>query len=300
MTNSEYNKLQGIWPALFTPVDKNGCFNSHELEKLIELMIRQGVDGFYLLGSTGQGFLFSEKERLKIAEDALSIVNGRLPVMVQVGAMNTLESVRLAQHAAKVGAVAISSVGPIYYSGGIQMALEHYRKIAVATDRPFFPYQIGNVDANDHFIAGLKKIPNIGGMKLTTGNLLSISSIHRKGHPDWRLFSGADELLCHAALCGTAGAIGTSYNLIGDTCKAIRQDFLDGNVKAATGFMMALQAFIERILPVIRPFFQRELIIRHGIDIGNPLPPLMTDALPFTDDEIMEMITSLEEFKNKN
>lgn len=291
--------FQGVWPALFTPVASNGQHNSKELEKLIELQIKQEVDGFYLLGSTGQGFLFNEQERMRIAEESIAIINGRLPVMVHVGAVSTEESVRLAKHAAKSGADAISSVGPIYYNATVPMALEHYRKIATSTDRPFFPYQIGNFKATDEFIAKLTEIPNVEGMKLTTGNLLEISSIYHKGKKGWSLFSGADELLCHAALCGTSGAIGTSYNLIGNTCKEIRRSFLQGEVEVGASFMLSLQQIIEEILPVIWTFFRRAMILRHGVDIGNPKPPLLAPELPFSDEQVMEMVNKLESFKDR-
>ena len=291
--------FRGVWPALFTPVNPDGQLNSKELEKLIELQVKQDVDGIYLLGSTGQGFLFNEQERTRIAEEAVSIVNGRLPVMVHVGALNTEESIRLAKHAAKLGVDAISSVGPIYYPATVPMALEHYRKIATATDRPFFPYQIGNFKTTDEFIRRLSEIPNVEGMKLTTGNLLEISSIYHKGKKGWSLFSGADELLCHAALCGTSGAIGSTYNLVGGTCKAIRAGFLQGDVEVGAAFMLYLQQVIEDILPQIWTFFRKAMILKHEIDIGHPKPPLLAPELRFTDQEILDIVNQLDGYKDR-
>jgi len=292
MVNSN-NVFQGVWPALFTPVDKYGELNEHELGKLIELMVQQRVDGLYLLGSTGQGFLFDERHRKKIAEAAIRITDGRLPVIIQVGALNTDESVRLAVHAAACGADGISSVGPIYYSSSVMMAFEHYRKIAMATELPFFPYQIGNSVSTRETIQALMEVKNIRGMKLTTPNLVEISNIYSMV-PDWHLFSGTDELLGHAALCGTRGAIGTTYNLLGDTCKHVRQEFLNGNVQMATEFMLTFQQFIGRILPYVWSFFGRAMSIRHNIDIGNPRPPLLATPLPWSDQEIISMIEDVE------
>src|SRR5688572_20016966 len=102
--NYKMDSFQGVWPAMFTPVHPNGDLNTDSLEKLIELFISQNLDGIYLLGSTGQGFLFSEKQRMSITEISLEIIDSRLPTMVQVGALNTDESVRLAKHAASRGA----------------------------------------------------------------------------------------------------------------------------------------------------------------------------------------------------
>src|SRR5690606_2379102 len=137
-------KFSGLWPAMFTPVAIDGAPAYDQLEKLTDLLVAQGLDGLYLLGSTGQGVLFTEEQRMKVTEVVMGVVAGRVPVMVQVGSLTTAEAIRLAQSAEKAGADAISSVGPIYFSGSAQMALEHYDSIAKATDLPFFPYQLGN------------------------------------------------------------------------------------------------------------------------------------------------------------
>lgn len=293
------NMFKGLWPAMFTPVDRNGNYNLEEMGKLIELLISQKIDGLYILGSTGQGFLFSEDQRMEIAEAAIKMVRKRVPVMVQVGALSTDESVRLAKHATSLGADGISSVGPIYYAASAAMGIEHYKKIAGATSLPFFPYQIGNAVMNDDVINQLIEIPNIIGLKLTTGSMLEIASIHLKGKKDWKLFSGADELMCHAALCGTVGAIGTSYNLIGGTCKYVREEFLKGNVELGINFMLCLQETILEILPVIWSFFQKAMLLRHGIDIGLPKAPLLGPDLPWTDEEILAKVAKLESFGPK-
>ena len=138
------------------------------------------------------------------------------------------------------------------------------------------------------------------GMKLTTVNLLEISSIYQKGRKDWSLFSGADELLCHAALCGTAGAIGTTYNLIGNTCKVIRRRFLEGEVETGAEFMLSLQQIIEEIIPMIWTFFRRAMILKHDIDIGKPKPPLLAPELPFGDEQVMEMVNKLESYRDRS
>ena len=289
------DSFHGLWPALFTPVNRDGTLNSKELEKLIELLISQEVDGLYLLGSTGQGFLFSEEERKVIARAALEITDKRIPVMVHVGAMNTEESIRLAKDAAYHGADGISSVGPIYYGATADMAFEHYRRIAQATDLPFFPYQIGN-SASLEVIDRLLELPEVHGMKLTTQNMLEISSIKNRAGDQWKLFSGADELMCQAALCGTFGAIGTSYNLFGPTSKYVREAFLDGETQHAMAYMLTFQKLIETILPVIWSFFNRAIHLRYNITIGEPKPPLLASHLPWSDETILNMVEEIESF----
>lgn len=287
--------FKGVWPALLTPVHSDGKPNESELEKLIELLIDQEMDGLYLLGSTGQGFLFSEEERKFITQRTVQIVNGRLPVMVQVGAMNTEESIRLARHAADSGADGISSVGPIYYAGGSEMAFTHYRRIAEASDLPFFPYQIGGA-ANRDVILRLLDLPQVKGMKLTTDKLLEIGSISNLAGDKWQLFSGADELMCQAAICGTAGAIGSFYNMFGPTCKYVRSSFLEGRVLEAQDFMLQFQGLIEKIMPCIWTFIVRGMELKYGIRIGTPKPPILAPEMPWTDAEVIAMMETIDSF----
>ena len=288
--------LKGLWPALLTPVTSEGKVNEKELEKIIELIVAQQLDGIYLLGSTGQGFLYPEEERKHIAKLSLEITNNRLPVIVHVGALSTDESVRLAQHAAAHGADGISSVGPIYYATSPAMGLQHYKRIANATTLPFFPYQIGNAPMTDDMIKQLLEIPNVKGLKLTTGNLLEISAINIKSKGAWKLFSGADELMCQAAVCGTVGAIGSTYNLFGPVCQYVRREFLNGNVKLGMDFMLEFQELILEILPCIWTFFQRGMQLRYGIDIGTAKAPLLSPELSWSDEELMKRIQSIENF----
>src|SRR5690606_35011635 len=134
----------------------------------------------------------------------------------------------------------ISSVAPIYYGpsdGTSSMALKHYADIASATNLPFFPYQLGSggyLGGIPGFVEKLMQLPNMAGMKLTTNNLLEISTISYTSKNQLVLFSGSDELMCQAALCGTSGAIGSFYNLFGKECQNVRTAFLEGDVRLAT------------------------------------------------------------------
>lgn len=292
------DKLSGLWPAMFTPADGEGNPAMDQLERLTELLIGQGLDGLYILGSTGQGVLFTEAQRRQVTETVTAVNAGRVPVMVQVGALTTAESVRLARHAEQCGAQAISSVGPIYFTGNSAAALEHYRQIAGATALPFFPYQLGNNTMGDipSFIDQLLEIPNVTGMKLTTGQLLEISTIKLHAGDRLQLFSGADELMCHASLCGTCGAIGTFYNLWGEVCKQVLMDFQHGNYARAKEFMLEFQRIILFVLPNIWTFLRRAMLMKYGIDIGATKAPLGTMQQEWADDDVQRILDKMDTF----
>lgn len=296
------NKFQGLWPAMLTPVQTDGQPNFDELGRLTELLITQNLDGLYILGSTGQGVLFTEEQRKKITEAVSEAVNGRIPVIVQVGALTTDESVRLAKHAQTCKVDGISSVGPIYFPGPAAMALEHYRRIAVATNLPFFPYQFGDNSIHGDtvsFINNLFEIPNVTGMKLTTNKLLDISLIHNHAGDRLKLFSGSDELLCHASLCGTVGAIGTFYNLWGVQCKQILTAFTNGEYYLAKEFMLEFQKIIQLVIADVWTFLRKAMLLKYSIDIGSTIAPLGNTHKEWDEQKVTEIIESLEVIASK-
>lgn len=291
------DKFQGLWPAMLTPITENGEPNIDQLGRLTELLISQNLDGLYILGSTGQGVLLTELQRKKITEAVVEVVSGRLPVIVQVGSLTTDESVRLAKHAQSCNVQGISSVGPIYFGGGQEMALEHYSKIATATDLPFLPYQLGDNSISgdiESFLDKLLEIPNVTGMKLTTNQLLEISRIHNYAGDRLSLFSGSDELLCHASLCGTVGAIGTFYNLWGVQCKQVLTAFKKGNYTIAKEFMLEFQDIIQIVIANIWPFLRKAMLLKYNIEIGRTIAPLGNTQTEWDDERVIEIITRLE------
>lgn len=297
------DKFKGLWPAMFTPVKENGEPAYKEIGKLVRLLVGQHMDGLYILGSTGQGILFSEEERKKITEVVCNTVDKKVPVIVHVGALTTLESVRLARHAEKAGADGISSVPPIYYTGNADSALEHYRRISEVVSIPFFPYQLGDNsipgDLNT-FISKLLKIPNVAGMKLTTNQLLDISSIYNKAGGKLKLFSGSDELFCQASLCGTVGAIGTFYNIWGMECRQVLSEFTEGNFKLGKEFMLTFQKMIRQVIPNGWTFFRKAMLLKYGIDIGPAKAPLANTQQEWKDKEVQDIIEKIESVAGLN
>lgn len=290
--------FQGIWPAMFTPVDDQGDPAYGELEKLVDSLIRDEVDGLYLLGSTGQGVLFKESQRKKILEVVQDVNADRVPIMVQVGSMTTRDSKALALHAEKAGVDAISSVGPVYFPGGAEMVLTHYREIAETTQLPFFPYQLGSAsikgDIND-FIRALLDMPQVQGMKLTTTDLIQISTIHNFAGDRLKLFSGADELLCHSALCGTVGAIGSFYNFWYKECAHARNAFIAGDFELGRDFMLEFQRIIFELLPNAWTFFRSAMKIKYQVDIGPAIRPVGNHHKEWKMSEVQKIMDRIEE-----
>src|SRR3970282_1264605 len=101
--------------------------------EIIDFELRAKVDGLMVAGSYGQGPGMRPDQRMRAAEVALEQVQGKVPVVVHVGAPDIQTVVLLAEHSAKIGAAALLIVPPYYYTDHSEFELiEHYRAVARA------------------------------------------------------------------------------------------------------------------------------------------------------------------------
>lgn len=290
-------RYTGVWPAMLTPLGTDGKPCLETVQRLIQLFIQQGLGGVYLTGSTGQWPLLTLEERRAVVEAAVTAAAGRLPTIVHVGASATDEAVELAKHAAAVGADAIASVGPTYYGHSLDTVFEHYRQIGGATSLPFYVYHLMGVSQAlgdpAGYVERLLTLPNIAGMKYTERDLYTLGVIRACAGEHLNLFSGADEVVCHAILSGADGAIGTFYNLWGPEVHAAREATIAGDVEAGKQFMLRFQHALSRIITSggIWGFLRAAMLQKHGIEVGMPRPPLGSTERPWTDAEVDELLS---------
>ena len=81
----EFAGMAGAYAAMYTPIDEAGRLNEEMVERVVERGIEKGLAGFYLTGSTGEGFLLSDDERRRVYARAEKAANGRRKLNPHVG-----------------------------------------------------------------------------------------------------------------------------------------------------------------------------------------------------------------------
>ncbi len=119
-------------PAMVTPFDERGEVDLEAAEAVVERFIEAGVSGISPLGSIGEFSHLTAEERKRFAEGVVSIVGGRVPVLVGVGVPGTREAVELARHAEGVGADGVLVVSPFYWNVGEEALFAHFAAVARA------------------------------------------------------------------------------------------------------------------------------------------------------------------------
>jgi len=112
------------------------------LERLVEHLIEGGVHGLFILGTTGEAPSLSYRLRHELIEQTCKQVAGRLPVLVGITDTSFVESVNLANVAAKAGAAAVVLSAPYYFPAGQPELLEYVEDIVAELPLPVFLYNM--------------------------------------------------------------------------------------------------------------------------------------------------------------
>ncbi|MBV0145459.1 N-acetylneuraminate lyase [Klebsiella quasipneumoniae] len=210
--------LRGVMAALLTPFDGQQKLDKESLRRLVRFNLRQGVDGLYVGGSTGEAFVQSGTERQEVLEIVAEEAKGKMTLIAHVGCVSTLESQQLARAAVGYGYDAVSAVTPFYYPFSFEEHCAHYQAIIESADGlPMVVYNIpalSGVKLTLAQINTLVTLPGVGALKQTSGDLFQMEQI-RRAHPDLVLYNGYDEIFASGLLAGADGGIGSTYNIMG-------------------------------------------------------------------------------------
>ncbi len=231
--------IHGIFPALLTLFDEDDEINYPAMEKHIDFLIAKGVQGLFLLGTTGEGMLLSQKRRKEIAEYVITITNRRIPVIVHVSDQTTAKTVELARHAEKIGAFGISSITPYFFPVDNDTVYSHFSNIAsaVSNDFPIYIYNNPNNAGNEVAINNLKKLianhSNIKGLKYSPDHFKKIIQITEEVPDDFPVMLGVEQYF-YAGLCiGAAGGISDIANIYPEPFVKIYHFVQEGNLEEA-------------------------------------------------------------------
>ncbi|MEM1227936.1 MAG: dihydrodipicolinate synthase family protein [Planctomycetota bacterium] len=213
-------KLNGLIAATCTPLDEHGDIQVDAIVPYVDFLLDCGVCGLYVCGSTGEGMSLSRVERQTFADRFVRAVNGRVPVIIQVGHNSLPEARKLAAHAQDIGADAISATCPSYFkTESVSDLVAWMAALATsARDLPFYYYHIPSLTGStlnvvDVMREGGDRIPSLVGLKYTDTKLHEFQQCLEIDEGRFDVVWGCDEMLLGALATGAHAAIGSTYNI---------------------------------------------------------------------------------------
>lgn len=284
--------MKGAYSAIFTPFDPENKVNFDMLTAIAEFQMDNGIEGFFVTGSTGEGLLLSYEERLAVIEHVATVSSGRATVIAHVGHPSTDYATRLAIASAEAGADWIGSVAPIFHGTTFEGAHRHYEQISNATELPFMIYSLGGV-VDPQRDAAFFELPNVCGLKYTGANFFSVQQLVRNIVRPIVTMSGFDEQFVAGQSFGFSGGIGTTFNFAPKFYSDIYRLYREGNIKQAA----AIQESINRVTNLMishENWSYRKAIMKYiGFDCG----PARSPYAPLTDEEFAAYAVQLQDLK---
>ncbi len=285
MTNTNFNNgrpLMGLVAATFTPLAQDASLDLARIPDLVEHLVKHGIAGMYVLGSTGEGVSFTYQERCEIAEAYVQAAAGRLPVIIQVGCESLAQAQQLAAHAEQIGADAISAISPVYFKPpSLEVLVESMASVAASAPKlPFFYYHIPGLTGVDYcmkeFLSlAANDIPTLAGIKYSSHDLEAYRSCVEFAGEKFQLLWGADEMLCDGLAAGARAAIGSTYNFIAPIHQRLLAAFNEGDMEAARSEQRHVQAIVEIFLSYGRSA-QKAIMAMIDMDCGPTRLPMKT------------------------
>lgn len=197
-----------------TPFDSGGELDELALRANVQQWNRSGIDGYVVLGSTGERVNLDEAETFR----AVEIVRSEIPerpdrpaFIVGAGQQSTFGTIREIQRISHA-ADAVLVITPHFYRSAInqQTLTDHYRAVADASPVPVILYSmpaLTGVKIEPETAARLSAHENIIGIKDSSPDIAGLQETIRLAGKDFAVFTGNGTVFCDGLRVGARGGI---------------------------------------------------------------------------------------------
>jgi 4-hydroxy-tetrahydrodipicolinate synthase len=273
--------FQGSIVALVTPMNPDGSIDIGKFKSLLDFHIENKTDGVVVLGTTGECPTVDFDEHTFLIKEAVSHINGRIPVIAGTGANSTKEAIFLTQSAKEAGADACLLVTPYYNKPNQQGLFQHYKAINDAVNIPQILYNVPSrtgCDLENETVISLSQLKNIIGVKDATGELERIDFMKGKVKNNFTFISGDDLSFLGYMERGAKAVISVTANVKPDLMHIICNGMLNGDIEKSKNLNKQLSNLHKAMFVESNPIPVKWLMAHLGlINQGIRLPLVELD-----------------------
>jgi len=277
---SKNTKFKGTGVAIVTPFNKDSSIDYKSLGKLVDFIIKGGVEYIVVLGTTGESVTLSKEEKQSIITHVIENVNKRVPIVLGLGGNNTQEIVNSLKKTADFNNVdALLSVSPYYNKPNQRGIYQHYKAISEVSPLPIILYNVPGRTASNLTAETTLKLANdfknIIAIKEASGNLEQCMKIIKNKPKDFSVISGDDMLTLPMIAAGADGVISVVANAFPKDFSEMTRQILAGNVKEAQKLHYKLTDIIEQLFADGNPAGIKAVLEMMKICTANVRLPLV-------------------------
>jgi 4-hydroxy-2-oxoglutarate aldolase len=211
--SNEKDWLSGLFVPVTTPFDPvTGEIAPVSFRENLRRWLETPINGYVIFGSTGEGALLDEDEKIQLAEFARDVIPSMRPLVAGAGAESTRAVIRVSKRLAEAGADAVLVHPPSYFGVSLSPAdlRDHFLAVADASPVPVLVYHMPkftHVTLDAGLMGELSRHENVAGVKDSSGDLKQLADYTDACDPGCRLFVGNGALLFSALELGAVGGI---------------------------------------------------------------------------------------------
>ena len=277
-----FEKIRGMICAPFTGFDEGGVLNLDVVPTYMATLIDSGMAGVFINGSSGEGYLMTDDERMRAAGKWVEVSPEDFKVIVHVGSNSVKSALKMAKQAQEIGAWGIGVMAPTFPNiSRLEDLVIYCEQIAAGVpELPFYFYHIPALSGVSlPMLPFLKmvdgRIPNFAGIKYTFESLYEFTQCRRYKNGRFDMLHGQDEsLLPSLALGGAQGSIGGTFNYAGKLYSGITQAFSENNLEEARRLQFQAMDMIDVILKYRGNIVGGKQVMKLiGLDLGPNRAP---------------------------
>lgn len=292
MTNKNV-QLGGVIPATITPFTEDEKINPNAMADLMQWNLQQGVDSFFIGGSSAECFLLSPEERKETFSIAAQF-RGKACLIAHAGDISTRQAEDFARAAGQLGYHAVAATPPFYYGFSSEEICGYYYDLAQAAGKPViiynFPGNTGkNFDLADPNYIRLLQSGTILGIKHTNQVVYQLERF-KHINPDLIMLNGYDETMIAGLALGADGSIGSTFNFMYPHFRKVYNAFHEKRLEEALALQVRANNIMEALCSVGLIPAIKYVLTTMGIDAGLPRRPFkaLTDEEKRTIDSVLE------------
>jgi 4-hydroxy-tetrahydrodipicolinate synthase len=304
MKKKEMLQLSGIIPPLVTPLLNEEELDIGGLKNLIEHVIHGGVNGLFILGTTGEFPGLSYSLKYRFIDETCKIVNRRLPVLVGITDTSLYETLQLAERAYESGADGLVIAPPFYYHIEQNELLDYFTEVAEKCKLPIFLYNMPartNIEIEVETLIKAAAVPGIIGIKDSSGDLEYIKKIITafKEREDFTVFIGPEEIMAKTVVMGAEGGVNGGANLFPRFFVKLYYAAVIYDIRTVNRMQRTLDEISTSLYKIGKgePNFVK--IIKESLHQKGICSEIMTKPyIPFSEVEKEQLSQLLDKFKN--
>jgi 4-hydroxy-tetrahydrodipicolinate synthase len=242
-------RFRGIFPAALTMFDRDNEIDEDGCAQHWDWLIRQGVDGLVIAGTSGEFIALENHERLRLFNLAKEICGGRVPLIFGSGHYSTKLTIEMSQAAQKAGADALIVILPYYQKPHKPAVIRHFQDLRKSVDVPIMlyanPANSACVDLSPRDIAQLVDEDVVHMVKATYESVVPVHDLRFLSGDRMAIFYGSFQAPFEAFAAQADGWISGILNIVPKAAKAMYDATVTQN-DARRGFEIW-----RRILPLV-------------------------------------------------